>query len=351
MDFTFQEDQTLLADTVRRFMVNEVSPELIRELWSRPSGRSPDLWRQLAEQGLTGLSVPAEHGGMGMGDVDWVLLAQECGYHGLPAPLLESSWVAAGLLAALPPNDTRDRALVGIADGSLRVALGHAYSPLVADADQAHLVLLEQGGRLFAMPSNRVALTAQESVDPSRRLFTVEWESEPQYCIAEQAAPLMEQAFLLGALAAGAQLLGLAQRMLDLAIDYSAERKQFGKPVGSYQALKHQLADVAVKLEFARPVVYRAAHAMAHGADAAAAHVSHAKVAAAEAALLAARNAMQVHGAMGYTWEVDLQIFMKMTWALDAAWGERSLHLARLRAHVLAPDAALGPGSTFEEQE
>jgi alkylation response protein AidB-like acyl-CoA dehydrogenase len=350
MDFTFAEDQVLLADTVRRFLVNEVSPELIRELWNRPGGRSQDLWRQLAEQGLTGLSVPLEHGGMGMTDVDWVLLARECGYHGLPAPLLESSWVAAGLLAQLPPGELRDATLAGIADGSVRVALGHAHSPLVADADQANLVLLERDGRLFAVPSSRIAMTAQASVDPSRRLFTVEWDGEPQYCIAEQAGDLMEQAFRRGALAASAQLLGLAQRMLDLAIDYSAQRKQFGKPIGVNQALKHHLADVAVKLEFARPVVFRAAHALAHGAVDCAVHVSHAKVAASEAALLSARNAMQVHGAMGYTWEMDLQIFMKMAWALDAAWGDRSLHLERVRTHVLAGAAALGPGRTFTEE-
>ncbi|MRV72083.1 acyl-CoA dehydrogenase [Duganella sp. FT92W] len=355
MDFTFAEDQVLLADTVRRFLVNEVSPELIRELWNRPGGRSQDLWMQLAQQGLTGLSVPAEHGGMGMSDVDWVLLARECGYHGLPAPLLESSWVAAGLLAQLPQGDVRDHALAGIADGSLRVAMGHAHSPLVADADQANLVLLERDGRLFAVPSSRIAMTAQPSIDPSRRLFTVQWDSEPQYCIVEQAHGLMEQAFQRGALAAAAQLLGLAQRMLDLAIDYADQRKQFGKPIGVNQAIKHHLADVAVKLEFARPVVFRAAHALAHSTPDSAAqcavHVSHAKVAASEAALLAARNAMQVHGAMGYTWEMDLQIFMKMAWALDAAWGERTLHLARVRAHVLARDAALGPGSTFGEEQ
>lgn len=350
MDFTFNEDQVLLADSVRRFLVNEVSPELIRELWSRPSGRSPDLWRQLADQGLTGLSVPAEMGGMGLGDVDWVLLARECGYHGLPAPLLESSWVAAGLLAALPPSELRDRTLAGIADGGLRVALGHPHSPLVADADQADLIVLQQGQRLFAVPASRVALTAQASIDPSRRLFTVEWEADVQHCIAEQAGALVEHVFQRGALASAAQLLGLAQRMLDLAIDYSAQRKQFGKPIGSYQALKHHLADVAIQLEFARPVVFRAAYALAQGNKDSAVHVSHAKVAASEAALLAARNAMQVHGAMGYTWEVDLQIFMKMAWALDGAWGDRSLHLARVRKHVLDARAAIGPGCTFDKE-
>jgi alkylation response protein AidB-like acyl-CoA dehydrogenase len=136
--------------------------------------------------------------------------------------------------------------------------------------------------------------------------------------------------------------------MLDLSIDYASLRKQFGKPIGAYQAIQHHLADVAIQLEFARPVVYRAAHSMAHQDPQRAVHVSHAKIVAAEAALLAARHGMQTHGAMGFTWDMDLQIFMKMSWALDAAWGERSRHLARMRAFVLNPRSALGPSTTFD---
>ncbi|MFC3106541.1 acyl-CoA dehydrogenase family protein [Undibacterium arcticum] len=349
MDFTFKEDQTMLVDSVRKFLMNEVSPELIRELWTRPSGRSRELWNLLAAQGLTGLSVPEAHGGMGLNDIDWVLIAQECGYHALPEPLLESAWTGAGLIAALPESDFRNQWLAKIADGSARIALAHPHSPLVADADQASLMLLSRGGKLYAVPPQLARLTAQPSVDPSRRLFTVNWERDERSCISSDADVLCAEAFNRGALASAAQLLGLTQRMLDLSIDYTAQRKQFGKPVGSYQAVKHHLADVAIKLEFARPVVYRAAHAMAHGAPFRAAHVSHAKIAAAEAAQLAARHGIQVHGAMGYTWELDLQIFMKMAWALDAAWGDRSFHLARTRAFVLESGAALGPGCTFEE--
>jgi hypothetical protein len=135
--------------------------------------------------------------------------------------------------------------------------------------------------------------------------------------------------------------------MLDQGIDHSAQRKQFGKPVGSFQAVKHHLADVAVKIEFARPVVARAAFALAKGEAHVATCVSHARLAAGDAALLAARRSLQVHGAMGYTWESDLQMFMKRTWALDAAWGDRSFHKTRVASDILAKGAALGPGATF----
>ena len=351
MDFTFHEDQTVLVDSVRKFLLNEVSPELIRELWVSPSGRSEKIWAHLAEQGLTGLSVPEAQGGMGLGDIDWILIAQECGYYGLPEPLLESAWVAAALLTSLPDSDFRNNLLVAMADGSARVAIGYPGSPLIADADQATLMLLAHGDKLYAVAPKDAHLTAQPSVDPSRRLFTVQFERQEKNCISNDANTLCAAALDRGALAAAAQLLGLTQRMLDLSIDYTAQRKQFGKPVGSYQAVKHHLADVAIKLEFARPVVHRAAHALAHGEPDCSAFISHAKIAASEVAHLAARHGIQVHGAMGYTWEMDLQIFVKMAWALDAAWGDRSFHLARVRAFVLESGVALGPGCTFKETQ
>lgn len=349
MDFTFSEDQTLLVDSVRKFLMNEVSPELIRELWTRPSGRSRELWSLLAAQGLTGLSVPETHGGMGLNDIDWVMIAQECGYHALPEPLLDTAWAAAGLIAALPDSDFRSQWLTKIADGSARIALLQPQSGLVADAHWASLILLPQGGALYAVSPQLAELIPQPSVDASRRLFSIDWKQDAAERIATDARSICDEAFDRSALAAAAQLLGLAQRMLDLSIDYTAQRKQFGKPVGSYQAVKHQLADVAIQLEFARPVVYRAAYALANRQPLAPVQVSHAKIAAAEAALLAARNGIQVHGAMGYTWEMDLQIFMKSAWALDAACGDRSFHLARVREFTLAGSATLGPAHTFEE--
>jgi alkylation response protein AidB-like acyl-CoA dehydrogenase len=144
-----------------------------------------------------------------------------------------------------------------------------------------------------------------------------------------------------------AQQLGLTQRMLDLAIDYSAQRKQFGKAIGAYQAVKHLLADVAIQLEFAKPVLLRAAAALAHGLPDAGLHVSHARVAAARCAWTAARQAIQVHGAMGYTWELDLQIFTKRAWALAGSWGDRAFHKARLGAHILDGEHDIGAGATF----
>jgi alkylation response protein AidB-like acyl-CoA dehydrogenase len=130
-------------------------------------------------------------------------------------------------------------------------------------------------------------------------------------------------------------------------VDYAAQRKQFGKPIGAFQAVKHHLADVAVKIEFAKPVLYRAAYALQYGDPAAPVLVSHAKLACGDAAWMAARRSIQVHGAIGYTWEADLQMFMKRAWALDALWGDRSHHKARVAESILRDDARIGPGETF----
>ena len=143
-------------------------------------------------------------------------------------------------------------------------------------------------------------------------------------------------------------MIGLAQRMLDMSVDYTAQRKQFGKALASFQAVKHHMAEVVVKIEFAKPVLYRAAYALAHGDTAQAAILaSHAKLVCGEAAWLAARKGIQVHGGMGYTWEVELQRFLERAWALNSVWGDNGSHKARLADFLLAGQAPIGPGSTF----
>ncbi len=350
MDFVFNEDQEALATSVRRFLMTEMTPELIRELWNTPTGRSDSIWKLFAEQGLTALSVPESHDGMGLGEVEWAQLAQTYGYFATPEPLLETALVGVGLLQDLPPGERRDALLRDIAAGAARVALAHPVNPYVSDAHVAQVLLAERNGELHWVAPQACRLNAVESVDPSRRLFEVEWEPTAATRVAarDEAAPLLDAALDRGAFAVAAQMLGLTQRVLDVAIDYSAQRKQFGKPIGSYQALKHLLADVAIRYEFARPVVYRAACAIAGNDPQRALHVSHAKLAATAAAQLAARHAMQVHGAIGYTWELDLQIFMKRIWALASSWGDTTFHKTRVAAALIDARAPIGPAHTFE---
>lgn len=352
MDFTFTDDQLAFREAVSRFLMTEAAPEMLRDVWETDAGRSPELRNKIAEQGLTALSVPEDCGGLGMDDVAWALMTQELGYYAIPDSLADTAYVASGLLAGLSESvDGRAGWLTQIAEGGIRIAVGHPVNPLVADAHLADLLLLAHDDEVHAVPRPLADVIANPSIDASRRLSQVVWEpsSATRVAAGEQGRALWTQTLDRGALAVAGQSLGLAQRMLDLSVDYVAQRKQFGKPIGSFQAVKHHLADVATKVEFAKPVLYRAAHALASGARDASVHVSHAKLVCGEAAWLAARHGIQVHGAMGYTWEVDLQMFMKRAWALDASWGDRAFHKSRVAGFVLADGAPLGPGNTFEE--
>ena len=356
MDFAFTEDQLAFRDAVSRFFMTEAAPEQLREVWETNVGRSSELRHKIAEQGLTGLSVPEAEGGMGLGDIDWALMTQELGYYAIPDSLADTAYVAPGLLAGLPADHPlRAQWLPRIVDGSCRIAVGHPVNPWVADAHLADLLLLPhptaQGCELHAVSREAVQITSLPSIDASRRLSAVAWQPSEATRVLDAvgAQPLWDEALERGALNVSGQLIGLAQRMLDLSVDYAAQRKQFGKPIGSFQAIKHHLADVVTKIEFARPVLYRAAMALTRREAGSAVRISHAKLACADAAWVAARKGIQVHGAMGYTWEVDLQMFMKRAWVLDAAWGDRAFHRARLGAALL-DDATvpLGAGASFE---
>jgi len=347
MDFTFTEDQLLFQDSVRDFLVNEVTPERIRESWETDSGRSDELWGQLAELGLTGMTVPEEHGGLGMNELDFVLLAQECGYVALPEPLVHTALVAVPLLHDIG-GELAAQWLPKIAAGEAKVIVGLEQNPLVEDAHVADLLLLQQGGDLVAATQEQLTLRHNESVDPSRKLFAVELgDGAITVASGDTAASLIEAALNRGALGAAAQALGLAQRMIDISVQYTGERQQFGQAIGAFQAVKHHMANVAVRLEYAKAPVHRAAYAVANDQDIAAHAVSHAKLVACEAANLAARNGHQVHGAMGYTWEVDLHIFMKKSWALANSWGDAGFHKTRVGDRIFADGAALGADATF----
>ena len=145
MDFTFTEDQLLFQDEVKKFLVNEVTPENIRASWETETGRSDELWAQLAEMGLTGFTVPEEFGGLGMTAVDFILLAQECGFVALPEPLVETVLVAVPLINALSVDAVKFAGLPRIASGEAKVAVGLSHNLLVADAHIADLLLLQHG--------------------------------------------------------------------------------------------------------------------------------------------------------------------------------------------------------------
>jgi alkylation response protein AidB-like acyl-CoA dehydrogenase len=349
MDFRFTDDQLLLQTTVRGFLEKEHTPEVLRKLWETETGRSRALWKQLAEIGVPGLLVPEEHGGMGLGEIEGVLIHEEAGRAALAELLIPTMAVAAPLLREIG-GELAAAWLPRIAAGDAIVAVSHPAIALVEDAGVADLLLIARGGdALFAVPHEAARITPQPANDPSRKLASVAFEERRAQLVARGAAArlLLAAALDRGALACAAQALGACDRMLELAVAYTSERKQFGKPIGSFQAVKHMLASAKVKLEYARPVVMRAAYSVAHASERRAVHVSMAKLAATEAARFAARQALQCHGAIGYTWEHDLHLWMRRAWSFDQAWGRAPFHLARVRSAVLEGALPIGPGQTF----
>jgi alkylation response protein AidB-like acyl-CoA dehydrogenase len=353
MDFTFTEDQLLFCDSVKDFLQAEITPDFLRASWGSDNGRSDELWQKMVELGLTAMLVPEAQGGLGMSELDFILLAQECGRVALAEPLVETVLVATPLLSALVDRDPRCASLLEkIAAGETRVAVGHPTNELVSDAHIADWLLLPSGDQIHLLARDQVELIAQHSVDPTRRLFSVEWQASDETCLVSGAegVKLLAASLNRGALGCAAQLVGLAETMVSMTVDYTTDRQQFGKAIGTNQALKHHMANCAVKTEFAKAPLYRGAYTVSQAPQSADFAVSHAKVAAGEAALLAAKNAIQSFGAMGYTWECDLHIFMKRAWALDKFWGHAGFHKNRLHQWLMNPNAKIGADKTFGVQ-
>ena len=316
MEFAFTDDQLAFRDAVRDLLAKECPPAVVRAAWTNADGRSGAAWTALGEMGVLGALVPESDGGLGLTELDVVLLAEEAGSAALPEPFVEHVLVGAPIVAPVIP---------GAADGSVTVTAGDPLAPYGATADLA--VFLAPEPQLVTAGDYEVA----ESVDGSRRLARL--------VAMQQGRPLeraeLSTAFWRGTLGYSAQLVGLARRMLAMTVEYVTERKQFGAPIGSFQAVKHHLADVRIAIEFAAPLTYRAAYSLATGDPDAMLHCSMAKAQSADAADLAARAALQCHGAMGYSYEYDLHLWMKRAWALSRTWGDAAWHRDRVARAIL----------------
>ncbi|MBP2324225.1 alkylation response protein AidB-like acyl-CoA dehydrogenase [Kibdelosporangium banguiense] len=283
MQFALSSEQIQFAETLDSLLAKSD----VARAWAA-GDHAPGLavWRKLAELGVMTLGVDAE-------PIDVVVAMEAIGYHALPGPAIET-------IAVLP--ELLDGALLG-------TAAIPPHVPYAVDADVADRVFVVRDEVVFAAET----ATTVGSVDPCRRLFEV--------TAVQEIGPL-QGGFERGALACAAQLLGAGRALLTRSVEYVKQRTQFGRPIGSYQAVKHQLADVHVGLELARPLIY--------GAALGEVDVSAAKVAAGDAAYRAARAALQVHGAIGYTVENDLSLWLTKVRALHSAWGNGSVHRARV---------------------
>lgn len=313
MNFEIDEQQRDFAASIDAALGAANIPDAVRAWAAGDTAPGRKIWAQLSDLGVTALMVSEQFDGIDAHPVDLVVALERLGRWNVPGPVTESIAVAPILLA----DDERSGALA--AGEVVATVAAPPQVPRAVDADTAGLVLLAADGAVGeATPGERHA-----SVDPARHLFevTASGDTHP----ADVA-----RAFEFGALATAAQLVGAAQAMLDASVSYAKQRSQFGTVIGTYQAIKHKLADVLIAVEMARPLVYGAALALADGSPDTARDVSAAKVAAADAALLAARSALQTHGAIGYTQEHDLSLLLLRAQALRSAWGDPTWHRRRV---------------------
>ena len=297
MRFAFTDEQRLFGDAARDVLEKESRPE--------------DAWASLAEMGLPGLLVPEADGGLGLDEVWLVPPLMESGRAAFAPPLVETAAVAAPLI------------------GTGRTVATNLGGPLVPWAAGADALLLREGDGLWLLEPAAVKLEEVETVDRDRRAARVTWSPADGELVTDDPA-VVQLAFDRGALGVSAQLCGLASHLLDVTVGYVKERKQFGVPVGSFQAVKHHLANALLALEFAKPPVAAAAWSLAQHAEDASRDVSMAKAMASDAAQVVARAALQCHGAIGYTTEYDLHRWMKRVWALARWWGDAAWHRDRV---------------------
>ncbi|HET7309831.1 MAG TPA: acyl-CoA dehydrogenase family protein [Mycobacteriales bacterium] len=325
-------DALEFAASVRELLDRSCDVEALRAAWDSADGRVPGLWKRLAEMGATGLTIGESFGGSGMDLAAALPVLVESGRAALPEPMVET--LAAARLLEQAGGDVASAWLPRTAVGSAVLALGPGPTGVVSAAEHADLLLLaDADGAVFALERDAVQVTALPSVDTGVRLGTVSWSPGDAVARLDGADGLA--VFDWAVVAVAAQLVGLAEAMLDMAVSYAKTREQFGVAIGTFQAVKHQLADAYVATSFARPVVNRAAWAIVQDLPSRSRDASHAKHAAAVAASKVARTALQVHGGIGYTFEHDLHMWLKRTWTLSALWGNTQWHKDRVSRLVL----------------
>jgi alkylation response protein AidB-like acyl-CoA dehydrogenase len=362
VDFAFTPDQTLLRNSARAFLDEHCPPATVRLLWDDPRGESAAMWKEMAQLGWLGLSLPEEHGGSGLGMVESALLLEELGRAAYPGPYWPTMLVASAVaeagrdaqrkrwLGAIAAGDAR--ATLALLDGDLdwspeatvtraeRTPEGwrlHGRKRYVAWAHVADVLLLPartpEGVSLFLVDPAAAGLTSSpvQCMDPGTRwvdltLDGVPVRSEDVLGAPGSGAGLLQHLVRRAGVGAAAEMLGAARRSLDMAVSYAKVREQFGQPIGSFQAIRHKCADMLLEVENSHAAVYYAAWALDAGAEDAATAAAVAKAYVGDASRKVCGEAIQVHGGIGFTWEFDLHMYFKRAKALEVQYGDADYH-------------------------
>lgn len=374
MDIGFSDEQQLLRDTARKFLEGECPTTFVRRMMATDEACTPEFWRQIAEQGWIGINYPEADDGSGLGLTDLVVLLEEMGRAVMPGPYFATALLGGAAIAEAGSGAQRREFLPPIVAGETKATLavtepntswdaagimmparesgaGFVLSGAKMFVPDAHLAdlfvvaartrdgsTMEDGISLFVLPRDApgVSVRLLPSVDETRKLCEVRFDNVavPRPGLLgelHRAWPALSRVMDRAAVALAAEMCGAAQRVLDITVEYAKLRVAFGKPIGSYQGVKHKCADMLVEIENAKSLTYYGAWAVDQGsAEEAAQAVAMAKACASDASRKVCAAGIQLHGGIGMTWEHDLQLYLKRCKACEVAFGDASWHRERL---------------------
>ena len=357
MQFGLSESQEFLRDSARRFFAGECPSAEVRRLMETDTAYDAGLWAKLTDQGYTGIIFPEEYGGVGLGKVELILLMEEAGRALLPGPLFSTVALAGSVLDVVANAEQKKKYLAPICKGSARATAAILEASacwnlsslemsankgklsgeklFVTDAAVADFLIVVARDGIFAVEAKAPGLkiSAMSGMDFTRKLYSVQFKDTPAERIGDTSA--LPRAIDIATAAISAEMVGGMQRSLDITVEYAKTRKQFGKPIGMFQAVQHQCADMYLETESSRSAVYYAAWALEENAPDAAAAVSIAKMYASDASRTVGNRGIQVHGGMGFTWENDLHLYYRRAKGSETAFGDATFHRERIAQLVI----------------
>jgi alkylation response protein AidB-like acyl-CoA dehydrogenase len=361
MEFGLNESQVILKDSARKFFAGECPIAEVRRLMETDTAFDANLWAKLAEQGYTGIIFPEEFGGVGLGILELILLMEEAGRALLPGPFFSTVALAGSVLDAVATTQQKEKYLAPICRGQARSTVAFLEANASWDSADVQMTAANgklQGEKLFvsdAAAADWMIVVAQNGVfladgrapgvritpmlgmDFARKLYCVRFDNTPAEKLGETSG--LARALNVATAALAAEMVGGMQRTLDLTVEYAKTRKQFGKPIGMFQAVQHQCADMYLETESSRSAVHYAAWALEENAPDAASAVSIAKMYASDASRTVGNRGIQVHGGMGFTWENDLHLYYRRAKASEITLGDANFHRERLARLVIDSSA------------
>jgi alkylation response protein AidB-like acyl-CoA dehydrogenase len=361
MQFGLSESQEFLRGSARKFFAGECPSADVRRLMETDTAFDAALWSKLAEQGYTGIIFPEEFGGVGLGKVELILLMEEAGRALLPGPFFSTVALAGSVIDALGTSEQKKKYLAPICRGEARstvafleagaswdlagVQIAAANGKLtgeklfVTDAAAANfLIVVACNGVFIVDPSAPgIKITPMLGMDLTRKIYSVQFSNTPAEKLGDVAG--LSKAIDIGTAALVAEMVGGMQRTLDITVEYAKTRKQFGKPIGMFQAVQHQCADMYLETESSRSAAYYAAWTLEENASDAATAVSIAKMYASDASRTVGNRGIQIHGGMGFTWENDIHLYYRRAKASETMFGDATFHRERIARLVVDTSA------------